>query len=193
MNLADFALRHEIANKHRAWLSTRQFQWYLWSSFLFAYACHSGPKPTYPFRSLEKTGVVKLDRGPKRPSSARRHPRHCPAVGGVGPWLPFALGTKICIRQAPPARSIEEGLVGGKGIAVDASLFFAEVQKQNSSNLADGEDRMVKTEDVPRAAREYLAVLDDAAFSSAREVTGGRFWRATWKYSTGSKSRATGP
>ena len=41
----------------------------------------------YPFRSLEKAGVVKLDRGPKRPSSARRHLRHCPAVCSAGQWL----------------------------------------------------------------------------------------------------------
>lgn len=68
------------------------------------------------------------------------------------------------------ARCIEEGLVGGEGFAVDASLIFADVQKQNSSNPKDWEDRAVKAADAPRAVREYLDVLDDAAFGSASEV-----------------------
>lgn len=35
------------------------------------------------------------------------------------------------------ARCMEEGLVGGQGFAVDASLIVADVQKQNSSNPED--------------------------------------------------------
>ena len=42
LSLAEFALFDAIAKTRQVWLSTRQFQWYLWSSFLFAYACRSG-------------------------------------------------------------------------------------------------------------------------------------------------------
>ncbi|WP_342075054.1 IS1182 family transposase [Yoonia sp. SS1-5] len=69
------------------------------------------------------------------------------------------------------ARCIEEGLVGGQGFAADASLIVADVQKQNSSNPESWEERTVKPEDAPRAVREYLDVLDDAAFGAASETT----------------------
>jgi len=69
------------------------------------------------------------------------------------------------------ARCIKEGLVGGQGFAADASLITADVQKQNSSNPEDWEDRAVKPEDAPRAVREYLDTLDDAAFGAASETT----------------------
>ncbi len=65
------------------------------------------------------------------------------------------------------ARCIEEGLVGGQGFAADASLIVADVQKQNSTTPKDWEDRAVKAEDAPRAVREYLDALDDAAFGAA--------------------------
>ncbi|AXI41418.1 transposase [Sulfitobacter sp. SK011] len=69
------------------------------------------------------------------------------------------------------ARCIEEGLVGGEGFAVDASLISADVQKQNSSNPQDWAAREVTAADAPRAVREYLDVLDDAAFGGASETT----------------------
>lgn len=68
------------------------------------------------------------------------------------------------------ARCIEEGVVGGQGFAADASLIVADVQKQKSSNPEDWAARQVKPEDAPRAVREYLDVLDDAAFGAASET-----------------------
>ena len=69
------------------------------------------------------------------------------------------------------ARCMEEGLVGGHGFAVDASLITADVQKQNSSNPEDWAAREAAPNDAPRAVREYLDVLDDEAFGAASEVT----------------------
>lgn len=68
------------------------------------------------------------------------------------------------------ARCIEEGFVSGQGFAADASLIVADVQKQNSSNPADWAARQVKPEDAPRAVREYLDVLEGAAFGAAGET-----------------------
>ena len=68
------------------------------------------------------------------------------------------------------ARCIEEGLVGGQGFAADASLIVADVQKQNSSNPEDWEERAITPEEAPRAVREYLDALDDAAFGAASET-----------------------
>jgi transposase len=68
------------------------------------------------------------------------------------------------------ARCMKEGLVGGHGFAVDASLITADVQKQNSSNPEDWAAREVDPNDAPRAVREYLDVLDDEAFGAASEV-----------------------
>jgi len=69
------------------------------------------------------------------------------------------------------ARCMQEGLVGGQGFAVDASLISADVQKQNSSNPEDWAAREAAPNDVQRAVREYLDVLDDEAFGAASEVT----------------------
>ena len=68
------------------------------------------------------------------------------------------------------ARCMQEGLVGGQGFAVDASLISADVQKQNSSNPEDWAAREAAPNDAPRAVREYLDVLDDEAFGAASEV-----------------------
>jgi transposase len=65
------------------------------------------------------------------------------------------------------ARCMEEGLVGGQGFAVDASLISADVQKQNSSNPEDWAAREIDPIDAPRAVREYLDTLDDEAFGAA--------------------------
>jgi len=64
-------------------------------------------------------------------------------------------------------RCIREGLVGGEGFAVDASLIKADANRQNG---IEGE-RGLPPEATGRAVEEYLAVLDDAAFGSATEVT----------------------
>jgi len=65
------------------------------------------------------------------------------------------------------ARCMAEGLVGGQGFAVDASLIAADVQKQNSSNPDDWAARDIDPHDAPRAVREYFDTLDDEAFGAA--------------------------
>lgn len=65
------------------------------------------------------------------------------------------------------ARCMEEGLVGGQGFAVDASLISVDVQKQNSSDPEDWAAREIDPNDAPRAVLEYLDTLDDEAFGAA--------------------------
>ena len=64
------------------------------------------------------------------------------------------------------ARCMAEGLVGGEGFAVDASLIRADVNRQH----AVGRHEHLPSEVTSHAIREYLAVLDDAAFGSATPV-----------------------
>jgi transposase len=64
-------------------------------------------------------------------------------------------------------RCMAEGLVGGEGFAVDASLIKADASRQKGIEGAEG----LPPEVTSRAAAEYLAVLDDAAFGAASEVT----------------------
>src|SRR4030095_7970164 len=59
-------------------------------------------------------------------------------------------------------RCLEEGLVGGEGFAVDGSLIRADANRQRG---VVGE-RWAAPEKSSRAAEEYLAVLDDAAFGA---------------------------
>jgi IS5 family transposase len=67
-------------------------------------------------------------------------------------------------------RCMAEGLVGGDGFAVDASLIAADANKQRSVPSKDWKPEEIKDNAV-RAAREYLATLDDAAFGAASPVT----------------------
>src|ERR1044071_5270894 len=64
-------------------------------------------------------------------------------------------------------RCIREGLVGGEVFAVDASLIRADANRQKG---VEGE-KALPSEAAGRAVEEYLAVLDDAAFGAATEVT----------------------
>jgi hypothetical protein len=64
-------------------------------------------------------------------------------------------------------RCIHEGLVGGEGFAVDASLIMADANRQNGIFGENGRPPQV----AGRAVDEYLAVLDDAAFGATTEVT----------------------
>jgi len=64
-------------------------------------------------------------------------------------------------------RFMAEGLVGGEGFAVDASLIAADANRQR---CAPGEQGL-PPEAASRAIDEYLAVLDDAAFGAATPVT----------------------
>src|SRR5499427_5662615 len=63
-------------------------------------------------------------------------------------------------------RCIAEGLVGGEGFAVDASLIQADASDRTRVEGAAG----LPADAVGRAVEEYLAVLDDAAFGAATEV-----------------------
>jgi transposase len=63
-------------------------------------------------------------------------------------------------------RCMAEGLVGGEGFAVDASLIKADANRQRGVEGSQG-----LTPEMPsRAVDEYLAVLDNAAFGAATEV-----------------------
>jgi transposase len=64
-------------------------------------------------------------------------------------------------------RCIREDLVGGEAFAVDASLIRADANRVKG---IEGEKRL-PPEATGRAVEEYLAVLDDAAFGAATEVT----------------------
>jgi transposase len=66
-------------------------------------------------------------------------------------------------------RAIAEGLVGGEGFAVDASLIAADANKQRSLASTDEVDwpALAMTR---RSVREYLDKLDDAAWGAASEV-----------------------
>jgi hypothetical protein len=65
---------------------------------------------------------------------------------------------------------ITAGLVGGEGFAVDASLIVADANKQRSIPGAEW-SKELDSQEVSRAANEYLATLDDAAFGAASSVT----------------------
>lgn len=64
-------------------------------------------------------------------------------------------------------RCMAEGLVGGEGFAVDASLIKADASRQKGVEGSQG----LAADLSSRAIDEYLAVLDDAAFGAATEVT----------------------
>jgi hypothetical protein len=63
-------------------------------------------------------------------------------------------------------RCIDEGLVGGEGFAVDASMIKADANRQHSVPGSEWQ----APEAANHAVREYLAVLDDAAFGAATPV-----------------------
>src|SRR6187399_1058567 len=67
-------------------------------------------------------------------------------------------------------RCIDEGLVGGENLAVDASLIKADANRQNG---IEGE-KWLTPEAPGRAVDEYVAVLDDAAFGAATPVVPAR-------------------
>jgi transposase len=64
-------------------------------------------------------------------------------------------------------RCMKEGLVGGEGFAVDASLIKADANRQKGVEGCYGLTPAMSS----RAVEEYLAVLDDAAFGAATKVT----------------------
>jgi transposase len=63
-------------------------------------------------------------------------------------------------------RCIAEGLVGGEGFAVDASLIEADANRQRSVTATDWKT----PEAASRSVREYLAVLDENTWGAATDV-----------------------
>ena len=74
-----------------------------------------------------------------------------------------------CSRR-PSRGCIDEGLVSGQRFAVDASLIKADANKQHSTPKQDWDVSQIDPADAPRAVREYLDTLDEAAFGAASEV-----------------------
>ena len=72
--------------------------------------------------------------------------------------------------EATVKRCIDEGLVGGDGFAVDASLIRAEANRQRFHAGEEG----LPPDLASRAIDEYVAVLDDAAFGAATPVVPSR-------------------
>ena len=69
--------------------------------------------------------------------------------------------------EATVERCMAEGIVAGEGFAVDASMIRADANRGNSVRGDQG----LPPELAGRAVREYLDVLDDAAFGAATPVT----------------------
>jgi transposase len=68
--------------------------------------------------------------------------------------------------EASVERCLAEGLVGGEGFAVDASLIRADANRQRSVPGSEA----LPPEAAGHAVSEYLAVLDDAAFGASTPV-----------------------
>lgn len=68
------------------------------------------------------------------------------------------------------ASCIAAGLVGGKGVAVDASLIAADANKCGSIPGHEWSLDSVDPETAQRAVRDYLAKLDDPAWGDASDV-----------------------
>ena len=68
--------------------------------------------------------------------------------------------------EATVRRCIAEGIFGGEGFVVDASMIRADASRQKGAASSAELD----PENASRAVDEYLAVLDDAAFGAATEV-----------------------
>jgi transposase len=68
--------------------------------------------------------------------------------------------------EATVQRCMAEGIVGGQGFAVDASMIRADAHRQKG--VANREE--LDPENTTCAVTEYLAVLDDTAFGAATEV-----------------------
>lgn len=68
------------------------------------------------------------------------------------------------------ARCIAEGLASGQRLAADASIIQADANRQNSTPKSDWQPGSIDPEEAPRAVREYLETLDDAALGAASPV-----------------------
>ena len=68
------------------------------------------------------------------------------------------------------AQCIAEGLASGQRMAVDASLIEADANKQFSASKGEWDTGRINVEAAPRAVKEYLDTLDEAAFGAASDV-----------------------
>lgn len=68
------------------------------------------------------------------------------------------------------ARCLAEGLASGQRLAADASIIQADANRQNSTPKSDWHPDRIDPADAPRAVREYLDTLDEAAFGAASPV-----------------------
>lgn len=68
------------------------------------------------------------------------------------------------------ARCLAEGLASGQRLAADASIIQADANRQNATQKSDWQADRIDPADAPRAVREYLDTLDDAAFGAASPV-----------------------
>ena len=116
-------------------------------------------------------GAAAVRGGPSQPGlplvlPARARRRRCPTTRPSRRTGMAASATAICCASCSRRvlqRCIAEGLVGGEGFAVDASLIKADASDRNRVEGAAG----LPPEAAGRAVEEYLAVLDDAAFGAA--------------------------
>jgi hypothetical protein len=69
------------------------------------------------------------------------------------------------------AQCIEAGLASGQRYAADASIIAADANRQKSTPKADWKPEAIDPNEAPRAVREYLDTLDDAAFGATSPVT----------------------
>ena len=67
-------------------------------------------------------------------------------------------------------RCIEEGLVGGEGFAVDASLIKADANTDSARQKPPRQLTGTTSPATRRSVREYLDTLDEAAWGAASEV-----------------------
>jgi hypothetical protein len=76
-------------------------------------------------------------------------------------------------RAVSPASRFQPvgGLVSGQRMAVDASRIEADANKQNSTPQEDWDAARIDPAGAPRAVREYLDTLDEAAFGAASDVS----------------------
>jgi transposase len=94
----------------------------------------------------------------------------CPIMRPSQRTATAASATAICcagLFETVLQRCMDEGLVGGEGFAVDASLIQADASDRTRVEGAAG----LPPDAAGRAVEEYLAVLDDAVFGAATEVT----------------------
>ena len=68
------------------------------------------------------------------------------------------------------AQCIKARLASGQRYAADASIIAADANRQKSTPKADWNPEAIDPDDAPRAVREYLETLDDAAFGAATTV-----------------------